>query len=305
MQNVLSNEAYHAQHQARHGATLVEVLTTVSIIGILAALILPAVQYARESARSAQMQSSARQLTQAQQMFHDTHGHFAPAFGKPIVREGAPHSGEDQENVTWAVNLRPFMEVNTPYDTYHTPYFQTQETYDAKFPLLHPNKAGATAFLAVVGDVAPETPANIFANNLQPHFFANPEAAMNGAMPVDPFAQPTSMKSMTDGTSNTLMFMEGSIDTQIPIPNPYPIPADEVRRYWSPFYGAAYISVSGQIATTGADTWSQITNAGSYRGHSVIAAKADGSVTTISQNADAKVLRALATRAGGEIEQSP
>lgn len=298
-ENVLSSEAYEVQHKARHGGTMVELLTTISIIGILAALILPAVQYARESARSAQMQNSARQLTQAQQMFHDTHGHFAPAFGKPSVREGAPHSGEDQENVTWAVNLRPFMEANNSYDTYHTPYFQTQETYDAKFPLLHPNKAGGTSFLAVAGDVAPDI------TSPSPHFFVNPQAAMNGAMPVEPHSQPTRIASFTDGTSNTLMFIEGSIDTQMPTPNPYPIPADEVRRYWSPFYGAAYISVSGQIATTGADTWSQIIHAGSYRGHSVIAAKADGSVTTISQNADAKVLRAIATRAGGEVEQSP
>lgn len=296
-ENVLSNEAYHAQHQARHGATLVEVLTTVSIIGILAALILPAVQHARESARSAQMQNSARQLTQAQQMFHDTHGHFAPAFGESIIKEGAAHAGEHQEYVTWPVNLRPFMEVKTPYDTYHTPYFQTQETYDAKFPLLHPNKAGGTSFLAVVGDVAPDM------NSPAPHFFANPQAAMNGAMPVEPYGKPTRIADVSDGTSNTLMFIEGSLEPQIPTPNPFPIPTDEVRRYWSPFYGAAYISVSGQIATTGADTWSQITNAGSYRSHSVIAAKVDGSVTTISKNVDGKVLRAMATRAGGEIEQ--
>jgi prepilin-type N-terminal cleavage/methylation domain-containing protein len=295
--NVLSNEAHHVQQHARGGWTLVELLTTTAIIGVLLALTIPAVQSARESAHKTQMQNSLRQLSQAQQMFHDTHGHFAPAFGESIAQEGAAHAGEHQENVAWPVNLRPFMEANTPYDTYHTPYFQTQETYDAKLPLLHPNKAGGTSFLAVVGDVAPDI------TSPSPHFFVNPQAAMNGAMPVEPHNQPTRIASFTDGTSNTLMFIEGSIDTQIPIPNPYPIPADEVRRYWSPFYGAAYISVSGQIATTGADTWSQIIHAGSYRGHSVIAAKADGSVTTISQNADAKVLRAMATRAGGEIEQ--
>lgn len=299
MQNVLSNEAHRVQQRARGGVTLLEVLTTTAIIGVLLAITLPAVQYARESARKTQLQNSAKNLTLAQQQFHDTHGRFAPAFGESVMKEGAAHAGEPQENVTWPVNLRPYMEAKTPYDTFHTPYFQTQETYDAQLPLLHPNKPGGTSFLAVVGDVAPDIASP------PPHFFAKPEAAMNGAMPVEPYAKPTRIADFTDGTSNTLMFIEGSIDIQIPIPNSYPIPTDEVRRYWSPFYGAAYISASGQIATTGADTWSEIIHAGSYRGHSVIATRADGSVTTISQIVDGKVLRAMATRAGQETEQAP
>lgn len=68
----------------RRGMTLLEVLVTMSIIGLLIALLLPAVQFARETSRKIQCGSHVRQLVIAFNNYHDSYGTFpgnAPGFG--------------------------------------------------------------------------------------------------------------------------------------------------------------------------------------------------------------------------------
>jgi prepilin-type N-terminal cleavage/methylation domain-containing protein/prepilin-type processing-associated H-X9-DG protein len=90
----------------RKAFTLVELLVVIAIIGVLVALLLPAVQTAREAARRSQCTNNVKQITLAMHNYSDI---FGGAF--PV---GEYNYGWG----TWLVGLLPYIEQKTLYDQY-------------------------------------------------------------------------------------------------------------------------------------------------------------------------------------------
>lgn len=97
----------------RRAFTLVELLVVIAIIGILVALLLPAVQAAREAARRMQCTNNLKQIALAQHNYHDTHKAFATAGA---WRRGGAGGDVENEAFSEKVLLLPYLEQTAAYD---------------------------------------------------------------------------------------------------------------------------------------------------------------------------------------------
>jgi len=92
------------------GFTLVELLVVIAIIGILVALLLPAIQAAREAARRTQCNNNLKNIGLGLQNYHDTY---------KTMPQGAMHTGTRANPAvgpSWQFGILPFMEQRNIYD---------------------------------------------------------------------------------------------------------------------------------------------------------------------------------------------
>lgn len=138
------------QTYQRRGFTLIELLVVISIIAILIALLLPAVQQAREAARRTQCKNNLKQIGLALHNYHDVARAFPPGW-IAVDDTGSPSAHEGTSGVGWAAMILPYLEQGNIYSQ-----------FNASLPLTDPANA---AFLRnqIPGYKCPSDP--------QPEFF--------------------------------------------------------------------------------------------------------------------------------------
>ena len=120
----------------RSAFTLVELLAVLSVVGLLLALILPAVQSAREAARRAMCLNNVRQLGIALQSYHDVHRRLPPgavsrftscqqAVTVLVENSGFVEAAHSTPETTWVFPLLPFLEQAQAWNRFdsHTGVF--------------------------------------------------------------------------------------------------------------------------------------------------------------------------------------
>ena len=186
----------------KRGFTLVELLVVIAIIGVLVALLLPAVQAAREAARRMQCSNNQKQITLAMHLYHDNCGRFPPEeFG---------FIGS-QNCWGWSIPLFPYIEQGALYTTLdptHVPYAPNSDTLYGGQPLLQkPLKT-----FSCPSDPGPKM--NQFYGNFARNNYPISEPVLDTAGVGQ--SGTGRIANITDGTSNTLLLGERKLTVEPP-----------------------------------------------------------------------------------------
>jgi prepilin-type N-terminal cleavage/methylation domain-containing protein len=205
----------------RRAFTLVELLVVIAIIGVLVALLLPAVQAARESARRTQCQNHLKQMGLAVHNHHDTLLHFpsggtipwAPVTYQPGTTTLVP--AKDQ-GVSWAYQILPYFEKTTVHAL--TDPVQLEGTGIPEYFCPSRRRFVKQAHRMLM-DYAAATPADA-PNSWDQFWYGNIWGVPTGALYRGVITRsqtricPTNMAHIVDGTSNTLLISEKWLDQQ-------------------------------------------------------------------------------------------
>jgi len=151
----------------RSGFTLVELLVVISIIAVLAGLLLPAIQAAREAARRAQCISNQRQVALALLNFEQTRGSFpaltAPLrpsdyFNNPPWVDGL-HTSVEHTELTWVGFILPFMEQNAAWSQINSGNAEST-LFDLIMPVMQCGSSGIAPGESRISYVANAGPRN-------------------------------------------------------------------------------------------------------------------------------------------------
>ena len=204
------------RNRTQPGFTLVELLVVIAIIGILVALLLPAVQAAREAARRMQCTNRLKQLGLANHNYHDVYRSLPPMMCGTMGTSDDDSSGYYMSGI---VSLLPFFEQQQIYDyaKRHNfgprPWLTTYNTWTVRIPtLLCPSDEelfdgvfGNCSYDFCLGTTVHNNSAIVDVADPQPN------GCYNIIGPPNFHRQPFRFRDIRDGTSNTVAMSERRI----------------------------------------------------------------------------------------------
>jgi prepilin-type N-terminal cleavage/methylation domain-containing protein len=301
----------------QHAFTLVELLVVIAIIGVLVAILLPAVQSAREAARRMQCSNNVRQIMLSMHHFHDAYLVLPPGAVRNASPLTAAHSKFNiPANVKhgWAPFVLPFMEQKPLADKYrwdldwsHATNLPVVETHVKTFicPSTPEQKRydvprSAVSDYGVLNGAA--------AADLNPLGLIDPGTnAVNGhgVMKVNEIIR---FAEITDGTSNTFWVDEDAgrpkryrrgLKLQTAVQNGNASAFSDTNEHV--IHGA---TASGNpLVGPFAINYSNEDEMFSFHPAGVMAGFGDGSVRFLRDDISMKIAAALVTRGGGEATE--
>ena len=112
-----------SQRMIRYGFTMIELIVTLMIIGVLASILLPAIQSVRDAARRTQCQNNLKQMALACQNFEAAHRSLPAFYDRPTknnasVGQGYIDGDYDIGGYSWSVKLLPFLEQRALHEKF-------------------------------------------------------------------------------------------------------------------------------------------------------------------------------------------
>lgn len=305
----------------RSGFTLVELLVVIAIIGVLIALLLPAIQATREAARRTQCENNLRQIAVA---LHNYHGavRTLPVNVSPWAEGPAPSSNLSGKG--WILSLLPNLEQQSLYNEFKAKLgFQGNmasglgiartdltEAMSRQLSVLlcpsdpsaldlstnqfqwDPRPVALTSYKGVIGDTR-------MGGGFSIHQGTEPDChntiGCNGLFYRNNYQEPVTFKSITDGLSNTLMVGE-----DMPLHNWH-----SAAFYANGDYASCHAPLNYKPEPPVPADWPNMMGFRSEHPGGVHFALADASVHFISDSIDPFLYRALSTRNGGETAVLP
>lgn len=293
----------------RRGFTLIELLVVIAIIAILVSLLLPAVQAVREAARRSQCQNHLKQIGIAIHNYEGVNLQFPNANANSTLSGGSLFT-----------SILPFIEQASSYNYYDfskvntDPYniAVTGQAIDVYLCPSAPMRRNVPGCDTDAGRAPGTYAANIGSKDYDPYwsYYGSPKPDLNGAIVyTDSVGGKTKFRDFTDGTTQTLLVGE----TAYNLPD-YKFSSGSCSgesrysfTYWSvPYPGSTACTTEHgfnprDYANDGVfdPNWTHAFRSDHPGGvHFVMA---DGAVKFVSENVDAGVLDAAATRNGGEV----